>query len=190
MEANLPLSNDTTTQTSLILNTNQLDELTNQSKILSIDDLSINKILEKLKTIKTEPHAFDKLQTVIQNNGLFGFVLNQMVNCSSNISLDFKNLNIYSTEPSTNFDPYSKSHKFAGMVTTEELTKALEQNNKLIKLNKKFLVNATGELKENLLVEKTRLDEQKNQLFYLYQELINKDQNRIIDFQNSMQQNN
>uniref|UniRef100_A0A1I8AYK5 TolC family protein n=1 Tax=Meloidogyne hapla TaxID=6305 RepID=A0A1I8AYK5_MELHA len=93
-----------------------------------------------------------------------------MVNCSSNISLDFKNLNMW-----------------AGMVTTEELTKALEQNNKLIKLNKKFLVNATGELKENLLVEKTRLDEQKNQLFYLYQELINKDQNRIIDFQNSMQ---
>jgi len=59
--ANHSLSNDTKPpQTSLILNTNQLDELTNQLKILSIDDLSINKIVENLKTIKTEV-SFEKI---------------------------------------------------------------------------------------------------------------------------------
>ncbi|CAK5084777.1 unnamed protein product [Meloidogyne enterolobii] len=85
--ANHFLSNDTKPpKTSLILNSNQLDELTNQLKILSIDDLSINKIVENLKTIKTEPHVFVELQDFIQKNGLFGFVLNQMTNCTFDLN--------------------------------------------------------------------------------------------------------
>ena len=56
MDANnsLILSDNKTITSPLILNTNQLDELANQLKMLSIDDLSINKILENLKTIKKE----------------------------------------------------------------------------------------------------------------------------------------
>uniref|UniRef100_A0A1I8B4Q4 Uncharacterized protein n=1 Tax=Meloidogyne hapla TaxID=6305 RepID=A0A1I8B4Q4_MELHA len=167
MEANLPLSDDTTTQNSLILNTNQLDELTNQLKILSIDDLSINKILEKLKPIKTEPHAFDEIQTVIKNNGLFRIVLNQMV------------------EPfSPNFGPYLTSHKF--VTIKEKLLKAIEGNNKLIKINKKLLVYATGELKNCILNEKNRLYEQKMQLFYMHHQLINKNQTEMIELHNEI----
>nr|CAD2165249.1 unnamed protein product [Meloidogyne enterolobii] len=146
--ANHSLSNDIKPQTSLILNTNQLDELTNQLKILSIDDLSINKIVENLKTIKTEPHVIDELQNFIQKNGLFGFVLNQMTN---SCTFDSKNLN--------------KANKSKQVL--EEIIKINEH----IKCNKKALVGTTGHLKQILLMEVTKLQNAKSRLISALQRL-------------------
>uniref|UniRef100_A0A915P347 Uncharacterized protein n=1 Tax=Meloidogyne floridensis TaxID=298350 RepID=A0A915P347_9BILA len=146
--ANHSLSNDTKPpQTSLILNTNQLDELTNQLKILSIDDLSINKIVENLKTIKTEPHVFEELQDFIQKNGLFGFVLNQMVNCT----FDLNNLN--------------KATK------SKQILEHIIKINVHIKCTKKALIGTRGHLKQILLMEVTKLQNAKARLISALQRL-------------------
>ncbi|CAK5026455.1 unnamed protein product [Meloidogyne enterolobii] len=56
----IPSSNNNTlliptnSSSQFILNEDQLDQLSNQLKLLSINDVDINKVLKKLKTLKKE----------------------------------------------------------------------------------------------------------------------------------------
>ncbi|CAK5086677.1 unnamed protein product [Meloidogyne enterolobii] len=163
--ANHSLSNDIKPpKTSLILNTNQLDELTNQLKILSIDDLSINKIVENLKTIKTEPHVIDELQNFIQENGLFGFVLNQMT-----FTFDSKNLNINSIFLDSYLQPSYNSLTLATQI--DQLAEEIININEHIKCNKKALVGTSGQMKQFVLAEQEKLMNCKARLLYAMQRL-------------------
>lgn len=70
----------TNSSSQFVLNEDQFDQLSNQLKLLSINDVDINKVLKKLKTLKKEQLS-PANQALIESNGLLEFVLLQTIDC-------------------------------------------------------------------------------------------------------------
>ncbi|KAL7073681.1 hypothetical protein ACQ4LE_007378 [Meloidogyne hapla] len=87
-------NNQLTTKNSskFVLSNDQLDQLSNQLKLLSIDDVDIKKVLKKLKTLKNEQLSLAN-QAFIRSNGLFEFVLSQILVSGRVFSIDLGNNN-------------------------------------------------------------------------------------------------
>lgn len=68
----------TNSSSQFVLNEDQFDQLSNQLKLLSINDVDINKVLKKLKTLKKEQLS-PANQALIESNGLLEFVLLQTI---------------------------------------------------------------------------------------------------------------
>uniref|UniRef100_A0A1I8BTS1 Uncharacterized protein n=2 Tax=Meloidogyne hapla TaxID=6305 RepID=A0A1I8BTS1_MELHA len=95
--SNSLMSNNEITSTNsskFVLSKDQLDQLSGQLKLLSIDDVDIKKVLKKLKTLKNEQLSLAN-QTLNGSNGLFEFILSQILNCGSErvLSIDLGNNN-------------------------------------------------------------------------------------------------
>uniref|UniRef100_A0A1I8BS02 Uncharacterized protein n=1 Tax=Meloidogyne hapla TaxID=6305 RepID=A0A1I8BS02_MELHA len=83
----------TTNPSNLVLKHEQLDCLSNQLKLLKIDDMDINKILKNLNTIKNEPHDYhNNQQPFVGTSDLLEFALTQVISCCYGhiLSVDFK----------------------------------------------------------------------------------------------------
>uniref|UniRef100_A0A915NNG1 Uncharacterized protein n=1 Tax=Meloidogyne floridensis TaxID=298350 RepID=A0A915NNG1_9BILA len=83
------LPKTTTNPAQLVVDQDDLDKLSNQLKLLKIDDLTINKILKKFKTVKkevkSEPQECQILepqqQPFVGYDGLFEFAISQVIQC-------------------------------------------------------------------------------------------------------------
>nr|CAD2167214.1 unnamed protein product [Meloidogyne enterolobii] len=80
----------TTDPTQLVVDRDDLDKLSNQLKLLKIDDFTINKILQKFKTVKKEvklePQECQVLepqqqQPFVGYDGLFELAISQVIQC-------------------------------------------------------------------------------------------------------------
>nr|CAD2186911.1 unnamed protein product [Meloidogyne enterolobii] len=91
-----------TNSSKFVLSKDQLDQLTNQLKLLSVDDVDVKKVLKKLETLKNKQLSLAN-QAFMESNGLLGFVLSQIVNCSYDRSIDFKILVRISSIHQANF---------------------------------------------------------------------------------------
>lgn len=114
----LPINNNTTTNPSQILLTQeQLDQLSNQLKMLKIDDMDINKILKKFRTIKNEPkdyQDFDNQQPpFVGTSGLLEYALTQVISCGYghvlSVDLNNKHSNSNTTKKIVHFKRMEKS---------------------------------------------------------------------------------
>ncbi|CAK5091129.1 unnamed protein product [Meloidogyne enterolobii] len=94
-----PNNKTTTNPSQLLVDQDDLDKLSNQLKLLKIDDSTINKILQKFKPIKkevkSEPQeceAFEpqqQQQPFVGYDGLFELAISQVINCGYGHVLPF-----------------------------------------------------------------------------------------------------
>nr|CAD2201680.1 unnamed protein product [Meloidogyne enterolobii] len=127
-----------TNSSKFVLSKDQLDQLTNQLKLLSVDDVDVKKVLKKLKNLKNKQLSLTN-QAFMENNGLLGFVLSQIVNCNYDnvLSIDSKNFGWNILHPTSQFPLRFKKNKNMGR---KEISKLLDTN-KIIANNLKKIVN-------------------------------------------------
>ncbi|KAL7071625.1 hypothetical protein ACQ4LE_009492 [Meloidogyne hapla] len=149
----LPVNNNTTTNPSnLVLKQEQLDCLSNQLKLLKIDDLDINKILKKFNTIKNEPKDYqdfdNQQQPFVGTSGLLEFALTQVLSCGYGHVLSF-DLNKRSNRHNKRTGRINKNQSLSNIMTSNSLkTKVIDSHKSLINLISK----------KSDLIDKTMLD--------------------------------
>nr|CAD2137277.1 unnamed protein product [Meloidogyne enterolobii] len=92
-----PNNKTTTNPSQLLVDQDDLDKLSNQLKLLKIDDLTINKILKKFKPIKNEvkttgmssTRSSTTTTTFVGYNGLFELAISQVIQCGYGHVLPF-----------------------------------------------------------------------------------------------------
>nr|CAD2148057.1 unnamed protein product [Meloidogyne enterolobii] len=155
-----------TNSSKFVLSKEQLDQLTDQLKLLSVDDVDVKKVLKKLETLKNKQLSLAN-QSFMESNGLLGFVLSQIVNCNYDRSIDFKNFGSNILYPSSQFPfRFNKIKKRMGKSNIEKIldVNKLTANN----LSKLLDKNLNTKQIDSVLTISKRITKQNQQILNEY----------------------